>query len=354
MEILGGDGSEGELGVTTDGSANPPEGTGGAVGRLTTRLDLVQQRWAPAGFVHGVARKFGDDRGGQYAALMAYYGFLSLFPLLLVMFAILGFVAQDNPELQQRIVNSALSKFPVVGDQIRSNVGSIQGSVWAVVVGSLVALWAGLGATQVAQDAMNAVFGVPELQRESFLLKRLRGLGTLAVLGVVVLASSFVGTASAWLGVQGLLGQSLWFVLTLLVNVAAVAALYVVLVHERMGWRRVRWGAWFCGLGWTLLQLVGATYVARIVHNASKTYGVFATVIGLLSWIAIQAQLFIYGAEVATVADERLWPRSLTAASPTEADVRAARRLVRRDARRAPDGSTDDHRRDRTGETTSA
>ena len=320
---------ERELGVTTDGAGGSdtegsPAPANGVVARVTAAADAFQQDHAWAAFPYAVVKKFGEDRGGQYSALMAYYGFLSLFPLLLVLFSILGFVAQGNPGLQRRIVSSALSKFPVVGDQIHSNVGSLHGSVWAVVVGTLVALWAGLGATQVAQDAMNAVFAVPEFEQGSFLLKRLRGLGTLVVLALVVLASSFVGTASSWLGFGGLLGRISWIALTLVVNVAAVTGLYLVLVHERIGWRRVRAGAWFCATGWTVLQLVGATYVTRIVHNASRTYGVFATVIGLLSWIAIQAQLFLYGAEVATVADGHLWPRGLRKEAPTTADERVA------------------------------
>ena len=76
--------------------------------------------------------KFGDDQGNYLAALMTYYGFLSLFPLLLMASSILGFVLQDNPELQEKILDTALSQFPVIGDQLARPEG-LQGSTTAII-----------------------------------------------------------------------------------------------------------------------------------------------------------------------------------------------------------------------------
>src|SRR5207249_10216898 len=85
---------------------------------LVGKLDAFQREHPWAGFPLAVVKKFGDDRGGYLAALIAYYGFFSLFPLLLVFVTGLFFVLAGNPALRGKIVNSALSQFPVIGQQI--------------------------------------------------------------------------------------------------------------------------------------------------------------------------------------------------------------------------------------------
>jgi uncharacterized BrkB/YihY/UPF0761 family membrane protein len=83
-----------------------------------------------------VVKRFGDCDAGNLAAAIAYYGFFSLFPLLMVLSSLAGYSLRDHPDLQQRLLDSALAQFPVVGAEIRTNVRSIQGSGLAVVIGS--------------------------------------------------------------------------------------------------------------------------------------------------------------------------------------------------------------------------
>ena len=85
---------------------------------LTERFDAFQRRHPVAGFPIGVIYKFGEDQGPYLAALITYYGFLSLFPLLLLLTSVLGFVLDGHPELQQQILDSTLSQFPVIGDEL--------------------------------------------------------------------------------------------------------------------------------------------------------------------------------------------------------------------------------------------
>src|SRR5690349_2490921 len=105
------------------------------------RADAVHRRRAWLAFPMGVAKKFGEDQAGQLAALIAYYAFFSLFPLLLLLFTVLGYALHGNPDVRDSIVDSTLAQFPVIGDQIRSNVGSIKGSGPGLVIGVLGALW---------------------------------------------------------------------------------------------------------------------------------------------------------------------------------------------------------------------
>ncbi|MCA1727093.1 MAG: YihY/virulence factor BrkB family protein, partial [Actinobacteria bacterium] len=138
-------------------------------------VDRFQRDHGWAGFPFAVAKKFAEDQAGHLAALVAYYAFFSLFPLLMVFTAILGFLLHDNAELRQTILDSALSQFPVIGAEIRRNVGSVEGNGTALVVGILTALWAGTGVTMAFQNALNAVWDVPIKDRPSFLIARLRG-----------------------------------------------------------------------------------------------------------------------------------------------------------------------------------
>jgi uncharacterized BrkB/YihY/UPF0761 family membrane protein len=86
----------------------------------------------------------------------------------------------------------------------------------------------------------------------------------------------------------------------------------------------------------TILQLVGSIYINHVIKRASNTYGTFATVIGLLVWLHLIAQLTMYSAEINTVIVRRLWPRSLLGPPESPADretLRALAKIEERDAR---------------------
>lgn len=85
---------------------------------LVDRFDAFQRRHPVIGFPLGVIYKFFDDSGGYLAALITYYAFVSLFPLLLLLATVLSWVLSSRPDLQEEIIESALSQFPVVGDQL--------------------------------------------------------------------------------------------------------------------------------------------------------------------------------------------------------------------------------------------
>src|SRR5262245_36707641 len=89
--------------------------------QLVRRVDRFQQRHVVLGFPWAVMQKFGNDQAGGKAALMAYYGLFALFPLLLLLATILGFVLAGDPALRQDLIDSALSNIPVIGDQLKSD-----------------------------------------------------------------------------------------------------------------------------------------------------------------------------------------------------------------------------------------
>ena len=166
--------------------------------RAIHAIDRFQRRHAGRGSPFAVVKKYGDDQAGYLAALIAYYGFFSVFPLMLVFVSVLGIVLANSPQLQQQIIDSALAQFPIVGPTIADEVDAITGNAVALTVGLVTALWAGLGVVQATQNAMNQIWDVPRKDRPNFFISRFRSLLMLFVLGTTLLASTFFsGLATA-------------------------------------------------------------------------------------------------------------------------------------------------------------
>ena len=301
--------------------------------RLLRVVDRYQQRHAWLGFPVAVVKKYGDDQAGNHAALLAYYGFFSLFPLLLVAVTMLGFVLQGDAELSDRIVDSAVGQFPVIGDDIGTAVseGRLQGSGLALAVGAALALWGGLGVAEAAQNAMNGVWNVPRKRRPNFLLRRLRGLLWLIVLGGgLLLASLISGFAqaadTAWSGAAAGVASAAVNTLLFLVGFRVLTVRHVPVASLLPG-------ALLAAVAWALLQWLGGWYVDRQLSRASDTYGTFALVIGLLSWLYLAATVTLYAAELNVVRVRRLWPRSLVQPPLAGADEQVLEDLARQEER---------------------
>ncbi len=299
--------------------------------RTARKIDAVQQRNRWLAFPFAVVKKFGDDQAGYLAALIAYYGFFSVFPLLLVFVTILGLILGGSSHLAHTIQTSALGQFPVIGEQIR--VASLHGSTTALVVGILTALWAGMGVTQAAQNAMNEVWDVQKKDRPNFWISRLRGLIMLAILGTFVILSTFLSGLAASVG-TGLAVRVLTTAASLVVNVALFMISFRVLTRKQLTWGDVLPGAVFGAVVWTALQVLGTYYIQHQVAGARSTYGAFAIVLGLLVWIYLGAQVTLYAAEINVVRKERLWPRSLMQPPLTEADKHTYRRQAQAEVQR--------------------
>lgn len=291
-----------------------------AITRLTGRLDAHQREHPWLAFPISVVKKFGDDQAGYLAALVAYYAFFSLFPLLLVFVTVLGFVLGNNEELRNQIVNSVLTQFPVIGDKIK--VGSIRGSGVALAVGIAGTLLAGLGVIQALQHGMDEIWDVPRTRRPNFLWSRIRALILLGVLGVGSLVSTFLSGIGAAGGSFGGALKAGSIVASVALNFALFLVSFRVLTSAKVTWGDVAPGAALAAVAWAALQSAGTYVFTHQLRSASETYGLFAIVIGLLSWLYLGAQVTFLAAEVNVVRARRLWPRSLRPPL-TEADRRA-------------------------------
>jgi YihY family inner membrane protein len=281
-----------------------------AVG-VVARVDAYQRRHRWAGLPLAVVYKFTDDQGAYLTALITYYGFVSLFPLLLLLVTGLGFALQDNPGLQQRVLDSALAQFPVIGDQIGANIHSFHGSVIALATGVVGSLYGGLGVVQAAQNALNKIWGVPRNSRPNPITARVRSLLLLTVGGGVILATTLLSAVTATGGVFGAGVRAAAIVVAVAVNVVLFTVAFRVLTARPLTLAQVRTGAIAAALVWQVLQWAGAFLLGHMLKGATATYGMFGIVLGLLTWIYLGAVTFVAGAEINAVRDRRLWPRSL-------------------------------------------
>ncbi|MBA3653052.1 MAG: YihY/virulence factor BrkB family protein [Actinobacteria bacterium] len=304
-----------------------------AIERVLRRVDGYQQTHGALGFPFAVVKKFGDDRGGSLAALIAYYGVLSLFPLLLLVTTAFGYLLGHSAKFEESVVHSALAQFPIIGDQIQRNVHSLRASGFGVVVGVVGLLWGGLGVTQAAQHAMNQVWNVPGVVRPGFFPRQVRGLLFLGALGVGVLGTTVLSGLGA-LGSKGLATRTVLLVASAGVNVGLFVLVFRVLTAKAIAWRPLVPGAVAAGLAWQILQTFGGYLVAHQLRQTTQVYGFFAVVLGLMGWLFLGAQVTIYCAELNVVWSRRLWPRSLLQPPLTEADERTLAAIAEQEERR--------------------
>ena len=283
---------------------------------MLDRLDAFQRRHPAAGFPLAVLYKFFDDQGGYLAALIAYYGFLSLFPLLLLSTTVLGIVLQGDPELQRRILDSALSQFPVIGDDLGTPDG-IGGGSTGVVIGVLGSLYGGLGVAQAIQNAMNVAWAVPRNSRPNPFLVRGKSLVLLLIVGLSVIATTALTALAAAVDVVP--------VVVLVLSVALNAGVFVLAFRfaaaRALSVRDVAPGAIAAAVMWQVLQSFGAAYVQNVVQGSSATNGTFALVLGLLAFLYLASFVVVLCVEVNVVRVERLHPRALLTPFTDDVDL---------------------------------
>jgi YihY family inner membrane protein len=276
---------------------------------IVRRVDLFQQRHTVVGLPFAVIQKFGNDQAGGKAALIAYYALFAIFPLLLIFATILGFVMGGDPALEQRVVNSALASFPIIGAQLRSAAHPLRGNGLALLLGLLVAAYGAQGVGQAAQNAMNTVWNVPFKAWPGFVSRRIRGFAILAVLGMAILFSTVVAGLAAS---NGVLPTAWTWLVSVLVNFGVFLAAFTMLTAAIVRVRDVLVGVTLATVFWEALQALGTLYVRDVIRHANDIYGFFAIVIGLLSWLYLAARLTLLAAEINVVLRYRLWPRSMT------------------------------------------
>lgn len=304
------------------------------VNGVVERIDSLQRRWRPTAFLWAVQKKYSDDRGGYLAALVTYYGFLSIFPLLLAAFTIIAFVLSGDKSAASSL-EAHIRSYPII-DKIAPGLtnGTLHGSTVALVVGVLGLIWGSQGLAQAAQFTMDEAWNIPNKTRPGFVPRTVRSFGWYGVFGVGVLIATSVsslGQALHWAG-----GDALSTAASIVITVGLFVLSFWILSPRGIAIRDLVPGAVAAGVAWAILTGVGVRLAQMLAHS-NPAYGSFATVLGLLALIYLNARITIYCIEANVVRAKRLWPRSLTSSNLTEADLRQLDQLAGKEERVEPE-----------------
>jgi uncharacterized BrkB/YihY/UPF0761 family membrane protein len=316
-------------------SANESDGGGRGLGGLSDSVrdwaDRLQQRHTVLGFPYAVVKKYGDDEGGRHAALLTYYGFLSIFPLLLLVVVIVSTLLRGDAELRTQVIAAIVpAQFQQTVDTAVQNLPS---SGLALVVAVVGLLFSGMGIVFSAYHTLNHVAAVPHRARLELVPRYLRIFATLLLLVLGVVGVGVVTVAISAVPYLGSFSVLAGFVATtLLLFLLLWGAVALLLPHRaRLG---IVWPAALSGaLVVAVIIAFGALVLPRFISRAGAVYGSFATIVGLFSVIYIVSQVLVFSAEFAIVRRRRLWPRGLDPLSPTDADQRALTQLAREQER---------------------
>jgi membrane protein len=264
-------------------------------------VDTFQRNHSVFGFPYAVLKKYGADNGSYQAALITYYGLLSLFPLLIVFTTVTQLLLKNNDALRSKVSTSIAHYFPIIGTQLQQGVHSPTKTGIALIVTLLITFYGARSIASALQYAMSSLWYVPQAENPAFLKNILRSFGIifsggLGLVSAVVLSgfTTFLGHAMPEKILATLLSIIILWLMFIILFKLAIAG------HKTVKQVIVQ-----------VLQTVGSAVLAHELKGLNSTYGTFALVIGLLFWISLQAQVILYAVEVDVVRAYHLFPRSL-------------------------------------------
>jgi membrane protein len=294
-------------------------------------IDGFQRRHSVLGFPLAVIYKYFDDQGPYLASALTYYAFVAIFPLMLLGTSILGLFLRGEPQWQEQILNSALSQFPIIGDELGRPEG-LQGSVAGVVFGALAALYGAMGLGQALQNTQHVAWSVPRNSRPNPIYARVKTLILLVTAGFSLLTVTVVSTLASSTDVFGAFVADGLKTFLPLITVAVVGTFLTLLFRfaatgQHSFWRAAP-GGYSLAIMWQVLQIGGAAYVDNVLVDTSSMTKTFGLVLGLIGFLWIGAVMAVLAMEINVVAARRLWPRALLTPftdniEPTEADRKA-------------------------------
>lgn len=284
------------------------------------KLDDAQRRSTPVAVAVGTFKKFSEDRSSNLAAMIAFWGFFSIFPLFIALVTLLAFFLSEGD--RSTVLGHVAKMLPLIDP---STVSGLSGSWWVLILGLATALWSGTAVVRTLQFAFDSVWEIPYHERPGLVQQTLRSLWVLATIGVGLVLTTLISgvVVSSANGIHlGVLGRVGGYVLAVALDIGIFVAAFRLLTPQVESIRDVLPGALLSGLSFFVLQQVSALIISHYLQNAQSTYGHFATVITILWWFYIQAQITLLGAQLNVVLKNDFYPRSLADAPTTPADRR--------------------------------
>jgi len=282
--------------------------------------DRFQQRHRVLAFPVAVWSKFNDDQAGNLAALISYYAFAALFPLLLILVTVLNIVLKNSPSLRDDLLKSAVAQYPVIGPQIKASLGTIPGTGLPLLIGVVLLLLGSRGVAGAMRNALCVAWGIKKEDRPGFLTSQLWSFALVFTVGTGFVVTTFLSGVAGGVGnlIHGAVAYIGTVAVSLILNVGMFWLTFKMATAWQVPWRRLRTGAVLAAVCWQVLQSVGGYFIGHQLHRASELYGTFGIVLGLMAWLFLQAEMTLYAAEVDVVLARRLWPRSIRPAQTGE------------------------------------
>jgi uncharacterized BrkB/YihY/UPF0761 family membrane protein len=310
---------------------SPIKVIGGRVVNGQSWINHFQARHFIIAFPFAVFRKYADDKASRLSAMLTYYGFISLFPILLLLTAILQMILSGNPDLQQRIIDT------IIPEQLRATVeqalGNLPSAGVPLAIGIISLLLAGMGGAYAAYATVTQVLHVPYRKWYGFGPRYLRVVATLLLLifGAIGLGALIAVSGRTHIPV---ISSTTWNFVIAVVFLWLLFHFSIKLLAPRKVPLSETWiGVTLASVSMLLLIYLAGRLLALIVAQRTAVYGVFSTFIGLLAVAFLMAQAIVISAEISTVWAWRLWPRSIDIMDYFDADIRAMQLLANMEER---------------------
>ncbi|MGB7964574.1 MAG: YihY/virulence factor BrkB family protein [Propionicimonas sp.] len=310
-------------------------GVAGEVERHVLRggrwVDELQSRSNVVAFSYSAFKKYSDDEGSRLAALLAYYTFLSLFPLMIGGFAVLNEVLTGRPDLMQGLLAEIVP--PDYQQQVIDAYEALPDSGPAFAFALVGLLMAGTGGIFSLYAMINQVFCVPYRYRYGFGPRYVRVLLLVVLIGVGVLVVAVGSATVARIADIAVLQRAGAFLLLWLFAFGLLYVAAVTLSRRRLGFGEVGLGAGLGSLAMTAVTSLGSVLVGQFVASSSAVYGAFATVVGIFSVLFLVSNAVVFCFEISVVRAWQLWPRGVDVNLLFPADERAYALLTLMDER---------------------
>lgn len=281
------------------------------IDNLKSRFDAVQQKHAVLGFPVAVVKRYEDDQVGKQAALVTYYAFLALFPLILVFITVLSIIVSGNPELQTKISGRVFEYFPALGSQLQNQVQTLETNGFVLALQILALLYGARGLAAILQETFNNVWHVEKEHRPGFVGDNLRSFAMMSAVGAGIIIGTVVSYSLGSILDIGFVGSALLTILNLVITYGLFLAVFRLGTASRIRLRSLVLGAIIAGTGVLIVQHFGGYIMSYQLPKLSGTYGSFALALGMIFWIYLQAQVILYALTITAVRSQRDWPKKL-------------------------------------------
>jgi membrane protein len=274
--------------------------------RALGALRSARGRWPWFDHLARSYERYEEQRGDRLAAAVAYFGFLSFFPLLALAYALLGYLVGVSEQARHYLVDAVGSVLPGLADQVAVE-QIAQAKATAGVIGLVGLLITGLAWVDALRESLREIWLNDPTGGGNLLVRKLLDAGVLVFLGVVLILSVAVSTVTtsatyAVLDAVGLDGTpglgTLLRLLALAVGIMFDTLIFLVLFARLSGtrapWRRLLRGALFGAVGFETLKLIATFLIGHTLHN--PVYASFAVVAGLLVWINVVSRFSLFAA----------------------------------------------------------